>query len=732
MTTFSTPDTREMRPGGQTADRQQSSGGGAPNNAPGSGNVNPPASAANPLAVPLAQAGTDAGGNAHGFGGVVNPQRPPQRSQVNEVLDVLRQLAAAVGGSEPLALDISPEASALMAEAIQERDHVAYSEEVFAGDRLRLLGLDVTVQGRSSNVESMFVREFGSRATGFNGGPLIKWITYVLGVFPAEMYFVGGKCVASWQGEFEINVETEARFKTAETLPNGTQACFYEGGATGHYRERVTIGGPEISSFQLGHAHYDVARRPYYNDPDNDEPVPRTRLELYRRTHSLRGGLDAALNGACGQKTNEDDVKLTKAQKRENRKIAAEMGKQGLTTVARLLGAPQPIVNLAGKIGQVGGAGAARLLGMGLVEVQKHNYGRSNLRKNSIIKGKMTPNATYGDGMERVRGREQIALLKSNATTGTNPIIFEFPIQPGLQRFARSLALSAMRYGEYCMEGMVFEFITETGDSPSTGVVGAVTVGYKANANIAAPTDVDALQMLDDVMDFKLSESAGYAVECDPDARLRKCLAIRTGAITSGSLMDYDMGSLVVAITPGSAPADVELMKVYITYDVVFIKKQLTTIRPGKFRSRRATIASSTPLGTTSSLLLADGNLADAYVAAAGTTLYFMNVSTGSVVRGKILWYATSATAYTAGTAAFTDATGIAVYNNEAASSYHFPLSGETCSKVCLTFTAKITAGSNKTATLALSGYTLPGASVSFVEFEMDSEGFNLVQGTSL
>lgn len=645
----------------------------------------------------------------------------------DEALSIIYRLLAAAGDRRPESINISPEASSVLSQAIASPEPLPeYGPENFRGPRVSILGLDVAVEGCPRTVERLFTLSFPNTSF-FQGGPLIKWISYVLGVLPTDIEFNDGACTANWYDGFYFSVKTDSRVARHETLPNGTTATFYEGGSTGLLEEFVTADGPPLTSFSMAHACYEVSGRPYWDKPQ--ERVPRTRAHLYTATHSLRGGLDTALSGQSGRKSNSDDVKLTKAQKRANRKLAADLGSQGAGALARLMGMPEPVVQVARRVGAMGGSAAARLTGLGPVTV--HNYKRQGLRANSIVSGKMSASATYGGGVERVRGREMVTVLKSNAATGTAPVIYEFPIQPGLQQFAQSLALTAMRFGEYCIEGLVFEFVSEVGESSTSGVIGAATVGYKADANKDAPTDVDSMSILDDVMDFRLSESAGYAVECDPKRRLRQCLAVRTGAVTSGSLMDYDFGSLVVALTPGAASADVELFKLYVSYDVVFYKQQMATVRPGSYRVVRTSVSSSAPLGTVG-VGIGTGMLASVSYNTAGTILYFMGVKPGTVVRGKCIWYGTSATSWTAGTAAFNDATGVTTYNNGAASTYNVPLSTETCSKSTLVFCAKVTAASNKTATLTLSGYTLPGASQPFMDVELDSLGYNLVVGKSL
>lgn len=598
-------------------------------------------------------------------------------------------------------------------------------EELASDSQERTICQTFAVRGDRHEVLGRYFAKFGHDDDNWGVG--VCSVATLLGHRPSavEINDCGRGIQAWWTGEFDIKL------------------CSRDGGVTNSYLERVR--DREVrSSLSLATTMEQAMPLSGY-----------TRLALVRGPHVLRDGLDTGLTAPMGgRKSFKDDVPamvklanrlgtlkvdddidraLTKEEKKAvKRAVVKSMGAAG-RKAANYMGVPQ-LARPAERAMQYGGALASRLLGLGIVYSDSHRHNFSSVKVNSIIKGNPGPNASYGPSNTMYTGREKVATIDSNALTATSYYIYSFPIQPGLQYYYRSTGLVAAAFSEWCPMGIVFEYVSAFGPL-SQGLEGTVTMGVLTNPNMSVPSTPDGMQVLDGLMEFKLDQNALYAVECDPKSRLRQCYGTRSGTLTSGTLTDYDHGTLVVCVeTPGltdPGQRDAMLGKLYVSWKCQFLKRYTNPIRPGSARIVRTGVASSTPLGTTGALSICSGSLSGLTVNSSGNTLYFSGVPEGTTLKVWILWYQTSATSWTAPTPTLTNGTNNTVFNNSSSGSYYFPLSGETASKYAYASCPTISCKFNQTATLALGSATF-GGTIPFVEIHADAIGYGLNVGTSL
>lgn len=206
------------------------------------------------------------------------------------------------------------------------------------------------------------------------------------------------------------------------------------------------------------------------------------------------------------------------------------------------------------------GASISRWLGAG-------DY---TLRSNSLVTraAKGVPMMHFGGETTVIRHREYIGDVTTGGINTFNANAF--PINPGVATIFPWLSSIAQQYQEYTFKGLVFHYISTSGDSVGSTTTSLPTVmmatQYKANAN----TFTDKLALLNASFsnDAKASEDFCHPVECDPRENPFKIQYVRGAAPPTGDdLMMYDLGKFTIA-TAGSQAANVVVGELWVTYEV--------------------------------------------------------------------------------------------------------------------------------------------------------------------
>lgn len=498
---------------------------------------------------------------------------------------------------------------------------------------------------------------------------------------------------------------------------------------------------------------------------EDDLPVWSTRAELTRflttasylpRKRGTRGGLDSQLNGANGEVTGKDDVKpkarsgqktlnvdavmnklekllvaksgssyIDKAAAKRLGRAALKKGGGALAgSVAAYVGADPMMQAAAARAGTKGGAWLSRLVGWGIVHAEKNNF--QGVKSNSILRN-FSPGATFGTQRMTMSRREKVMDIYANAISGSTPVIYTVPLQPGIVGLFRHSWGASASFSCYKVDGAVLEFESLLGDIMTSGPIGACTIATDFNPSRAAPTSADALEGLDDCFSFKLSESCGYAVECDPRRLPLGCYMVRSGPLSTGqNLNDYDQAVVYLAVEPGSVTAGSLLGKLYMTWCVTFDKPSLSSYRPGHLRITRSGVANSTPFGTNTVTSILSGVFINATIST--TTLSLGFIPPGVTIIGSYNVTGTSVTT-SAPTRTYTNFSTVNMLSN---SSTHEIASttGAASTSYMLQFSL-VTNGSNVTIPLITlgTGGTLPTSAT--CDIIIESIGTNVTLGST-
>jgi len=462
-----------------------------------------------------------------------------------------------------------------------------------------------------------------------------------------------------------------------------------------------------------------------------------------------RGGLDGTLNGANGEVTGKDDVpkrgepakkkavvhrsvpgydspvqprKQAQPPKQASGKAVKKMVNSALSSIissgSGVLGSA-----IAGSMGvpgagamiskglEYGGKYAMGLKGAGAIHpsaLGAHNYNK--VKVNSLIKGGMSPNASYGDGRIRIRHREKICNIESNLTTPGSTLILPFTVQPGDINLFRKTGVIAQNYAKYHLRGACIEFVSACSELSTTSTMPIISIGCQSNVTSAAPVTIEGFEALDGVVSSSMDKSIGYGLECDGKDDLRKTYLIRNANTpTTANAIDYDYCTVYVGIeTPTAVSADAMLGKLYMTWDIELDCPTTVTYRPGYCRILRNGGTGAAPLGTSTTTYFASGALTGVTVTsttitfpklAENTSVYVMIDNYGSVAATITYPVVNSASGFT----------GLNLLNGAQFSSTYTPTQSTSATAVRQSFTLASTYGVNGTPTITFgTAGTLP------------------------
>jgi hypothetical protein len=174
-----------------------------------------------------------------------------------------------------------------------------------------------------------------------------------------------------------------------------------------------------------------------------------------------------------------------------------------------------------------------------------------------------------------VRHREYIADVYSDSAFDLR---LTYALNPGLATSFPWLSTIAGQYQEYTWKGIIYEYISTSGDAVSStnNALGSVIMATQYRST--APAFFSKQQMLNNYFscDAKPSESFCHPIECNPKENPYNVQYVRTGAVPSGEdAKTYDLGEFMVAVQ-GMQASNIDVGELWVSYEVELRKPVLT------------------------------------------------------------------------------------------------------------------------------------------------------------
>lgn len=204
--------------------------------------------------------------------------------------------------------------------------------------------------------------------------------------------------------------------------------------------------------------------------------------------------------------------------------------------------------------------------------------GDYTLSSNSLVEkaAKGVPMMHFNDESTIIRHREYIGEVVTGAANTFSAATFQ--INPGLSATFPWLSGIAQQYQEYSFKGLVFHYVSTSGDSvgSTTTSLPVVMMATQYKGNSTTFTDKVSLLNSHFASDARASEDFCHPVECDPRENPFNVQYVRGAAPPVGDdIMMYDLGKFTIATT-GSQAANVTVGELWATYEVE-LKKPLAT-----------------------------------------------------------------------------------------------------------------------------------------------------------
>jgi hypothetical protein len=263
--------------------------------------------------------------------------------------------------------------------------------------------------------------------------------------------------------------------------------------------------------------------------------------------------------------------------------------------------------------------------------------------------------------------REYLTDIVSGAGTPSAFTANTYPLNPGATLTFPWLAQIAANYEEYEIQGMVFEFISTSGESvaSSNTALGTVIMATEYDPTKPIFSSKQAMENYTMAVSFKPSTTMMHAVECKKALTPVKQLYVRTGAPVSGTDLRWtDFGNFTIA-TVGMQASGTFLGELFVTYKIKLLKPRLpvTLGLGGQIASAhyyRTGVTSAIPLGTTTTF-----SSGPTVVTFTGTTATWFAEPTS---KWAVIVSCIAATSTTAYTATYTGAVGNPILQGDAAS----------------------------------------------------------------
>jgi len=266
-------------------------------------------------------------------------------------------------------------------------------------------------------------------------------------------------------------------------------------------------------------------------------------------------------------------VMKKKAEKKQEMTVLGgalrALGGLGGSALGSLIGQP----TIGGSIGSGLGATLSRWLGSGDYAVRQNSLVTSMKTSGSI------PMMHKQGQSVIVRHKEYITDVIAGTGTPTAFNVFNtYPLNPGMASTFPWLSTIAQQFQEYTARGIVFHYISTSGESVASTNTALGSVMCATQYRATAPAFTNKQVMLNEYFssDGKPSESFCHPIECDPKENPYNVQYVRSGAVSSSEdLKTYDLGEFSIA-TEGVPSAGVNIGELWVSYEIELRKPIVT------------------------------------------------------------------------------------------------------------------------------------------------------------
>jgi len=215
--------------------------------------------------------------------------------------------------------------------------------------------------------------------------------------------------------------------------------------------------------------------------------------------------------------------------------------------------------------------GSAAGTGLGSLVSKWLGQGDYTVTSNSLVSRVRTsgdiPSMHSSGQSVMIRHKEFVGDVYSSSSFAiANTIV----LNPGLAASFPWLSTIAQQYQEYTWKGMVFEFVSTSGDvvASTNTALGSIMMATQYRSTAAAY--LNKVQMLNEYFasDAKPSECFCHPIECNPKENPYNVQYVRSGAVPAGEdAKTYDIGTTYVA-TIGQQAAAVDIGELWVSYEV--------------------------------------------------------------------------------------------------------------------------------------------------------------------
>lgn len=230
----------------------------------------------------------------------------------------------------------------------------------------------------------------------------------------------------------------------------------------------------------------------------------------------------------------------------------------------------------------------------------------------------------------RIQHREYLLDLISSASANTF-VSEEFLIQPALQASFPWLSAIAEQFEEYKINGMIFEFKSNSADALNSVNTALGSVVMSTQYNVLSPSFANKVQM--EQHEFSVSGKPSinimHPIECARGESPVHTLSTRNGPVTSGDQRLYDFGRFTIAST-GLQGTSVNIGELWVSYDITLLKPKINASSDvGDHYSLGAGITTSAYFGSS---LPAASSSSDLGSVLTNTTITIPQTYTGNIL----------------------------------------------------------------------------------------------------
>lgn len=252
------------------------------------------------------------------------------------------------------------------------------------------------------------------------------------------------------------------------------------------------------------------------------------------------------------------------------------------------------------------------------------------------------------------------------------------PLNPGLDSSFPWLSGIAQQYQEYTWKGLIFEFVSTSGDVVASSNTALGTVAFATQYRATAAPYYSKEQMLNEYLsnDAKPSECFCHPVECDPKENPYQVQYVRSGAVPAGEdQKTYDLGVTYIA-TQGMQAASIDVGEIWVSYEIELRKPVPSSLldvgEQFATYANSTTVAAATPFGTPSGLTKYNDNIGLSIISTAvawpaGTasgTYFLLYVGSGPVTAASLSTFVSGGTLVNCTASAIGSAGSLAVNTN--------------------------------------------------------------------